>query len=165
MATATAIVGSTAFKVGAAAVTAAATVHGTVEQRRASDQARRESRTASLIEQEKSAVQNARNRRRAAAQAQAQVAQVQAQEASLAGSSSGSSTATGAIQSQTAGNVSFQRQLESLSGLQTSALNRSNQFSADAQQAQAFAGLPRMFGATPGAFLGQIDFNKRTPTS
>jgi uncharacterized membrane protein YdfJ with MMPL/SSD domain len=129
---------------------------GTIQANRDQRKARREQRTASLIEQEKAAVQNARNRRRAAATAQAQNAQIQAQEATLQGSSSGSATSQGAVTSQTAGNISFQRQLEGMSGLQTNALNRASQYQADAQRAQALGSIPGQLGFTPGAFLGQF---------
>lgn len=135
-----------------------APIAGTVESNRQQRKARREQRTASLIEQEKAAVQNARQRRRAAATAQAQQAQIQAQEANLAGSSSGAAVSQGAITSQTAGNISFQRQLESMSGLQIDAQNRASEYQAGAARAQALGALPGQLGITPGAFLGQLNF-------
>lgn len=135
-----------------------APVAGQVEARRQQDKARREQRRASNIEQEKAAIENARTRRRAAAQARVATAQQQAQGAAMEGSTTGTDVATGAIQSQTAGNISFQRQLESMSGLQINALNRSNAAQADANKALALGQLPGQLGITPGAFLGQLAF-------
>lgn len=136
-----------------AAASLGATAYGAVESRNQQKAAQREQRRAAELEQRRAAIQNARERRRAAAQANIQRAQIEAGAAAMGGSSTGSSQATGAITSQTAGNISFQRTLAGINQQQIQAQQNASDAMGRAAQAQAIGQLPSQLGVGFGQML------------
>lgn len=132
--------------------TAGGQVHSALEQRQAGKAQERAARD----ERRKAALQNARQRRRAAAEAQVARAQVEAQGAAQGDvSGSGTAQAIGAIESQTAGNISFQRTQEGINDRIISNQRSAQRSLNSAQFGQSIASLPSQFGLGAGSLIRQ----------
>jgi hypothetical protein len=112
------------------------------EQRRASDEQRRAAR----VERRRAALENARARRQAVAQSMIQQSQVEAVAAGMGGTTSGTQVTTGAIQSQTAGALGFQRGQEGLYSSIMQAQNSANQRMSRANTYQAIGNFTNQLG-------------------
>lgn len=128
---------------------AAAPVVGPALSYREQRQAASEQRKASRMEQRRASLENARERRRAIAQSMIQRSQVEATAAGMGGSTTGTQTTTGAIQSQTASAIGFQRGQEGAYSSILQAQNRANQHLGRASLYSALGALPGQLGV-PG---------------
>lgn len=115
--------------------------------------ARKEQKRQSNIERRKAAVQNARNRRREQARARIASSQQEAAQAASQASSTGFDQSIGAIQSQSAGSISFQRGMESLGQNQIASGMRQNRYLGNASRFQAYGNLSGQLGINPLSFI------------
>lgn len=131
----------------------AASIGGTaysIDRQRAAERAQER---AAKIEKRRVAIQNARERRRASAQAQIQRSQIAAQSAAQGFSSSGSQQATAAINSQLAGNLSFNEQLSRMNIASINQQQSAQSALTQASYGQAIASLPSSLGMGMGSLI------------
>lgn len=124
----------------------ASPVAGPAMSHREQRQAASQQRQASRMEQRRASLENARERRRAIAQSMIQRSQIEASAAGMGGSTTGTQTTTGAIQSQTASALGFQRGQEGAYSSILQAQNRANQRMSRAATYQALGQLPGQLG-------------------
>lgn len=119
-----------------AGIGGAGAVYGSVEQRRATDDARREQRKVTALEMKRKSLEQAKQRRAQIREAQVQSAQI---EASAAGTgtarTSGVAQGTGSLRSRAAANISFLNQNESITEAQNIFSVNAGRFASDANRA------------------------------
>lgn len=148
--------GADPFSIALLSITAATTVAGVQQQRRATA----ESRSARRAQQRQASLQNARQRAEAIAAERRQRAAVIAQ--TEAAGASGSSSAVGAIgslRSNLAGNLSFANQIEQLENQKQAHLNAAGAAQSRAATFGALAQLPGQFGFDPASTMRNM-FNQ-----
>lgn len=141
----------------AAVASAGMSIDQSNKQRKAMSEARREARIKAAIEKRKADIQNARARRKAAAESAVQRARIQARAAARGSESSGTDVSLGAVTKQTQDNISFQRQLQSLTNQQIASGVRAGRFESQAQAAGARAQIPGQLGLGFGSIIGNFD--------
>lgn len=142
--------------IGATAASGGYQAYQARESRQLQKKSAREQRRAAELEQRKAELQNARQRRRARAQQRIEQARVQAASTAREDTTTGTQTTLGALQSQTASNISFQQQLSGLSNQIINYQNSANRYATGASERQARAALPGQLGLSPGSFIGMI---------